>query len=1184
MAVSPYTSQFQNARSDLENRIKDGRVKDRNDIEEFLRSRQLTLEDFEKAEEEYQSALKTGEASNLPGTVASRVAGSALGSVGKFAEAIGDVVAPETTSKVRKSIENKLSERTRQELFDPTSGGIVESFAQFGAGILGPAKFTGAATRALPLVKKLPQFVRGSFSFGVGETFAVRPEENLINMLIEAKPELEPYFAKLKVNPDDTKAQQQVDAIIGNTLTAGGFGAAITGIFKTGKGSFRLVNKLLKKTGVDVDGIVKSRFTSRFGLTDKTLSSQLKRQYATKRAVEEARGGIDDLERIARREKASDAVITEALAGDPRSLTLLRNNHPKTFLKVQDMRLNIDKLSDYARDNIALASSMTVKRGDTLEAIAQKLDVPLKTIQKLNPNVVNENIANGQVKKIAIPGELQIVIDKNRGSYVNRTYRVFEDPNFKASPEVQQKAREYLASKGLDEQEINSTITYLTKQMTEPDVVSLIGRDLPGKTSKIFKKRDLNIAKPIRDLWGEVKDPYKNYARTYTKLSRLVAEHKYLSQLAKDGVKEGKILNQYTDSIANKELTAIGEKALGISAGVRGGLDNPLKGLFADNAFAQGLADGTEVMFGRDNQMLNAFLGLKTLSQAGATIGSIPTHGRNIMGNVFIMMANATLNPINGYRAMKDTMKRFSSGSDQEFRNRMGRYIELGILDSSTSAETLKAIAGQAFKEGPTGFAERTALGRIGKKGVQGLTRVYEAEDNVFKIWNFEQVKNQFRKALPNFSEEAVEEIAAQRTRDMMPNYGLIPKSVKYLRYTPFGNFTAFPTEILRTSKNLIKNTWKDITGVTAKELGVTDPRSVAAIRAMGQKRLGGMTVAALATDYAAETTKQAFGITEEDARDIDNVGSSWRKGTAKFFLSNIYDEPGTGKKKVNYIDAGPIDPYSYLKIPMRKLTNLIKNGDEYNEAQVDEIMVDSVLDLLSPFVTPSMITEAIIKGTQKAERDDPISTKIRDTFTEVLGALNPGTVRFILKRLEYEQQRGQFPEDVTPTNRYGYALPKGEVDFAAFMGVKRSEQDLTKSFSSNVQPLLKLMDRAGNNFIKVVQDYRGQDSEKVIEAFTESQELNRRASQKLKAILDSYYRLGFTERDMRDAFTDKGIKGSKPADIKKIMKVLNNQLDPVDIPGLAIRQSITPGGTGVSLPMNELVNIMEQYRQMGID
>ena len=277
MAVSPYTSQFQNARADLESRMQDGRVKDREDLEEFLRSRQLTIEEFKEAEEEYEAALESGEASNLPGTVASRLAGTALGSVGKFAEAIGDVAAPAFTNKIRKSIENRLSERTRQELFDPTSGGVIEDFAQFGAGILGPAKFTGKATRALPLVKKLPGFVRNSFSFGVGETFALRPEENLINMMIESKPELEPYFAKLKVNPDDTKAQQQVDAIIGNTLTAGGFGAAVTGIIKTGKGSYRLINKLLKKTGVDVDGIVRSRFSSRFGLTDKTLSSQLKR-------------------------------------------------------------------------------------------------------------------------------------------------------------------------------------------------------------------------------------------------------------------------------------------------------------------------------------------------------------------------------------------------------------------------------------------------------------------------------------------------------------------------------------------------------------------------------------------------------------------------------------------------------------------------------------------------------------------------------------------------------------------------------------------------------------------------------------------------------------------------------------------------------------------------------------------
>ena len=151
-------------------------------------------------------------------------------------------------------------------------------------------------------------------------------------------------------------------------------------------------------------------------------------------------------------------------------------------------------------------------------------------------------------------------------------------------------------------------------------------------------------------------------------------------------------------------------------------------------------------------------------------------------------------------------------------------------------------------------------------------------------------------------------------------------------------------------------------------------------------------------------------------------------------------------------------------------------------------------------------------------------------------------------------------------------------------MGVKRSEQDLTKSFSSNVQPLLKLMDRAGNNFMKTVMDYRGADAETVIKSFTESQELNRRAAQKLKAILDSYYRLGFSEQDMINAFTDKGLKVDKSADVQKILRVLNNELDPVQIPDIALRQAMLEGGTGVSLPTNELIKIIEQYMKMGID
>ena len=38
-----------------------------------------------------------------------------------------------------------------------------------------------------------------------------------------------------------------------------------------------------------------------------------------------------------------------------------------------------------------------------------------------------------------------------------------------------------------------------------------------------------------------------------------------------------------------------------------------------------------------------------------------------------------------------------------------------------------------------------------------------------------------------------------------MPNYNLVPKFFKRLRAMPVGNFVAFPAEIVRNTKNLVK-------------------------------------------------------------------------------------------------------------------------------------------------------------------------------------------------------------------------------------------------------------------------------------------------------------------------------------------------------------------------------------------
>ena len=68
-------------------------------------------------------------------------------------------------------------------------------------------------------------------------------------------------------------------------------------------------------------------------------------------------------------------------------------------------------------------------------------------------------------------------------------------------------------------------------------------------------------------------------------------------------------------------------------------------------------------------------------------------------------------------------------------------------------------------------------------------------------------------------TDDALEEMAAARTRDLMPNYALVPKAVKMLRRWPLSDFAAWPSEMMRVSKNLLKYTYDDVTGKTAQKL-----------------------------------------------------------------------------------------------------------------------------------------------------------------------------------------------------------------------------------------------------------------------------------------------------------------------------------------------------------------------------
>ena len=72
--------------------------------------------------------------------------------------------------------------------------------------------------------------------------------------------------------------------------------------------------------------------------------------------------------------------------------------------------------------------------------------------------------------------------------------------------------------------------------------VILRGR-IPGqKDLSIFDTRG-NISPEIQALWGRYEDPTINYAKSVMKMSSLVANHQFLSDLRGLGLKEGWLYN-----------------------------------------------------------------------------------------------------------------------------------------------------------------------------------------------------------------------------------------------------------------------------------------------------------------------------------------------------------------------------------------------------------------------------------------------------------------------------------------------------------------------------------------------------------------------------------------------------------------------------------------------------------------
>jgi hypothetical protein len=270
-------------------------------------------------------------------------------------------------------------------------------------------------------------------------------------------------------------------------------------------------------------------------------------------------------------------------------------------------------------------------------------------------------------------------------------------------------------------------------------------------------------------------------------------------------------------------------------------------------------------------------------------------------------------------KAYELTGKRIFGTLDKEQQKLYEKLLQVGVVDSQVQYGEMKrllrdilndpaAVEKGLYDKLPKSIIDKSKKGLL--KTYAKLQDAYVAEDDFWKIINWSLERNRhsilvnklginqnnikgildgdanaiasvgktfeenkkitdyFRKLAPRkeyintaqnskeFYENFLDEVAGNLTRNQVPNYAYVGRTAQALRQTPFGNFIAFPLEIIRTGHNIFQRSLDEIFS------GIPE------LRALGMKRLFSFGATVGGVPYGlTEMYKSKNGVTDEEMR-----------------------------------------------------------------------------------------------------------------------------------------------------------------------------------------------------------------------------------------------------------------------------------------------------------------------------
>ena len=490
---------------------------------------------------------------------------------------------------------------------------------------------------------------------------------------------------------------------------------------------------------------------------------------------------------------------------------------------------------------------------------------------------------------------------------------------------------------------------------------------------------------------------------------------------------------------------------------------------------------------------------------------------------------------------------------------------------------------------------ERSKLGQFFRTPFQKAEDLYKGGDDIWKIYNYTFEMNKFRNARrkiqnaeikkakqssaykaaegnnelqlkiigdatrsadqqfakhiapgetlePKMFEERLKQFAADNVRNLVPNYELVPEAITGLRGLPFGNFIAFPAEILRTGFNIMD--------VSMKELASNN----AAIRELGARRMmGAITSFGLLGNGLQEFGKMMTGTSSEEIDIINRLAAPYQRNAQ--FIPIGKDEKGNPE----VMDFSHTNPYDMLSKPLNTMLRSLREGSRLDQGGIEKTrnaMFETIGEFFEPFFGVSMVFESFldvmprgsgvgrggetVSGAKVYKPEDTIGKQLEKSVIHVIDTLLPNVVGARIpvgadvglsdfsftpvKSIEAGRfVRGAFmdADSVEPTTGRQYTTG-GEL-FRAFTGLNSQIIDREKVLGFKSQEFKSKRSGAATLFNDVLfLENPSQDT--FVEGYVRADNARLKAFRELKLDVDGLQKLGLKDYEIRRIMKEKGL------------------------------------------------------------